>query len=88
MTSLADFANRVHKNARHFSKWARRRGIARDEVMAVGDNWNDHEMLEFAGLPVVMGNSVPELKSRGWPVTLTNDEAGLAAAIRTYAFGE
>ena len=69
-------------------EWARRRGIARDEVMAVGDNWNDHEMLEFAGLPVVMGNSVPELKLRGWPVTLTNDEAGLAAAIRTYAFGE
>jgi 5-amino-6-(5-phospho-D-ribitylamino)uracil phosphatase len=68
--------------------WARHRGISRDEVMAVGDNWNDHEMLEFAGYPVVMGNSIPELKSRGWPVTLTNDEAGLAAAIRTYAFGE
>jgi hydroxymethylpyrimidine pyrophosphatase-like HAD family hydrolase len=45
-------------------------------------------MLEFAGLPVVMGNCVPELKSRGWPVTLTNDEGGLAAAIRTYAFKE
>jgi hypothetical protein len=28
------------------------------------------------------------LKSRGWPVTLTNDEGGLAAAIRTYAFKE
>jgi Cof subfamily protein (haloacid dehalogenase superfamily) len=69
-------------------EWARSRGIAREDVMAVGDNWNDHDMLEFAGLPVVMGNCVPELKSRGWPVTLTNDEAGLAAAIRTYAFNE
>jgi len=69
-------------------EWVRSRGIAREDVMAVGDNWNDHDMLEFAGLPVVMGNCVPELKSRGWPVTLTNDEAGLAAAIRTYAFNE
>ena len=42
------------------------------------------EMLEFAGLPIVMGNSVPELKTRGWAVTLTNDENGVAEAIRTY----
>jgi len=67
--------------------WSRRRGIAREEVMAIGDNWNDREMLEFAGLPVVMGNSVAELKSVGWPVTLSNDENGVAQAIRTHAFG-
>ena len=46
--------------------------------MALGDNWNDLEMLEFAGLPIVMGNAVPELKTRGWTVTLTNDENGVA----------
>ena len=67
--------------------WARRRGIAREHIMAVGDNWNDREMLEFAGLPVVMGNSVPELKSRGWSVTLSNDADGVAHAIRKYALG-
>jgi Cof subfamily protein (haloacid dehalogenase superfamily) len=70
------------------AEWARRRGIARDDVMAIGDNWNDRDMLEFAGLAVVMGNSVKELKSLGWPVTLSNDESGVAEAIRTYAFGE
>jgi len=86
--SILDVISRNCSKGTTLEEWARRRGIARDEVMAVGDNWNDHEMLEFAGLPVVMGNSVPELKLRGWPVTLTNDEAGLAAAIRTYAFGE
>jgi 5-amino-6-(5-phospho-D-ribitylamino)uracil phosphatase len=86
--SILDVISRACSKGSTLEEWARRRGIARDEVMAVGDNWNDHEMLEFAGLPVVMGNSVPELKLRGWPVTLTNDEAGLAAAIRTYAFGE
>jgi Cof subfamily protein (haloacid dehalogenase superfamily) len=66
------------------AEWARRRGIARDEVMALGDNWNDRDMLEFAGLPIVMGNSVAELQSLGWPVTLSNDESGVAAAIRKY----
>jgi Cof subfamily protein (haloacid dehalogenase superfamily) len=67
-------------------EWTRRRGIAAEEVMAIGDNWNDREMLEFAGRPVVMGNSVAELKSLGYPVTLSNDESGVAAAIRKFAF--
>jgi hypothetical protein len=56
--------------------------------MAIGDNWNDRDMLEYAGLPVVMGNSVPELKSLGWQVTLSNDESGVAEAIRTHALTE
>jgi Cof subfamily protein (haloacid dehalogenase superfamily) len=65
--------------------WAGLRSIKPDNVMAIGDNWNDLEMLEFAGTPVVMGNSVAGLKNRGWPVTGSNDQAGLADAIRTYA---
>jgi Cof subfamily protein (haloacid dehalogenase superfamily) len=65
--------------------WAHLRNIPRENVMAVGDNWNDREMLEFAGTPVVMGNSVAELKTLGWPITGTNDQCGLADAIRTYA---
>jgi hydroxymethylpyrimidine pyrophosphatase-like HAD family hydrolase len=55
--------------------------------MAIGDNHNDLEMLHYAGLPVVMGNSVPELKSLGWRQTLTNGEGGVAAAIEAYALG-
>jgi len=70
------------------AEWARRRGIAREDVMAIGDNWNDREMLEFAGRPVVMGNSVPELKSLGWAVTLSNDENGVAEAIGRYALNQ
>jgi len=64
-----------------------RRGWSRDQVMAIGDNHNDVEMLEYAGLPVIMGNSVPELKSLGRHETLTNDEGGVAAAIATFALG-
>lgn len=61
------------------------RGLSRDEVMAMGDNYNDLEMLTFAGTPVVMGNAVSDLKARGWHVTATNDEAGVAAAIARFA---
>jgi Cof subfamily protein (haloacid dehalogenase superfamily) len=63
------------------ARWAARRGYTRTEIMAVGDNLNDLEMLEAAGLPVVMGNAVPALLERGWHITGTNDDAGVAAAI-------
>jgi hypothetical protein len=68
--------------------WAYAKGYEAAEVMAIGDNLNDLEMLEFAGCPVVMGNGLEELKSRDWPVTATNDEAGVARAIETFVFGE
>jgi Cof subfamily protein (haloacid dehalogenase superfamily) len=61
-------------------------GVTRDEVMAVGDNWNDLEMLEFAGTSVVMANAAEELKARGWHVTGHQDEAGLAQAIARFVF--
>jgi Cof subfamily protein (haloacid dehalogenase superfamily) len=64
--------------------WARERGYTRDEVMAVGDNLNDLEMLEFAGHPVVMGNAIADLQDRGWTRTGTNDEAGVAQAVETF----
>jgi Cof subfamily protein (haloacid dehalogenase superfamily) len=83
--SILDVLARGVTKGAALSEWTHRRGIAREQVMAIGDNWNDREMLEFAGVPVVMGNSVPELKSLGWPVTLSNEQSGVAEAIRTYA---
>ena len=65
-------------------EWARQRGYAREEVMAVGDNLNDVEMLEFAGTPVIMGNAIPDLRSRGWAATAGNDDAGVARAVETF----
>jgi Cof subfamily protein (haloacid dehalogenase superfamily) len=67
--------------------WSRRRGFAPANVMAMGDNLNDLQMLEFAGTPVLMGNALAELKTRGWAVTATNDEAGVARAIEQYILG-
>jgi HAD superfamily hydrolase (TIGR01484 family) len=63
-------------------RWAEHRGIPRQEVMAIGDNYNDLEMLHFAGVPVIMGNACNELKQNGWVVTLGNNHSGVAHAVR------
>jgi Cof subfamily protein (haloacid dehalogenase superfamily) len=79
--SIVDVLNRDCSKGHAVERWARHRGIAREQVMAIGDNYNDVEMLAFAGLPFIMGNASEELKSRGWQVTLSNDDNGVAAAI-------
>jgi hypothetical protein len=63
------------------ARWAAHLGIKRREVMAIGDNYNDIEMLEYAGIPYVMGNASEDVKRNGWPVTLDNEACGVAAAI-------
>jgi len=67
------------------ARWAGAEGFAREEVLAVGDNFNDIEMLEFAGTAVVMGNAADAVKARAVHVTASNDEGGLADAIRRFA---
>lgn len=82
--SLVDILQAGCSKGTALADWARERGYTRDEVMAVGDNLNDLEMLEFAGCPVVMGNGIPDLRDRGWALTATNDEAGVACAVETF----
>lgn len=79
--SMIDVLNRGCSKGHALERWARHRGFHRDEVMAVGDNHNDVEMLEFAGHPVIMGNACEELRARGWRVTLGNEACGVAAAL-------
>ncbi|MCL4524593.1 MAG: HAD-IIB family hydrolase [Acidobacteria bacterium] len=83
--AMVDVINAVCSKGAALAEWARVRGFARADVMAIGDNHNDREMLEFAGVPIVMGNSVPGLLQNGWHVTLSNDESGVAAAIEQFA---
>ena len=59
--------------------------INRDQIMALGDAANDLEMLQFVGQSVAMGNASDDIKSLSKYVTLTNDQAGVAYAIRTWA---
>lgn len=86
--SMIDVIHPACSKGAALEEWTALRGLSREEVMAIGDNHNDVEMLSFAGRPVVMGNSVAKLKSYGWHETLSNDDAGVAAAISRFAFGE
>jgi len=53
------------------------------QVVAVGDNVNDLEMIEYAGLGVAMGNAVAELKARADWTTTSHDEDGIAHLIHS-----
>jgi Cof subfamily protein (haloacid dehalogenase superfamily) len=79
--SIVDVLNRDCSKGHALERWANFRGIPRSQVMAIGDNYNDIEMLAFAGHPVIMGNASEELRARGWKVTLPNDQNGVAAAL-------
>lgn len=63
---------------------ARLLGIDLSEVMAVGDNLNDLEMLDVAGLGVAMGNAAPETRARADYVTASVDDEGVARAIERF----
>jgi len=78
---IVDILNAGCSKGHALERWANHRGFHRDEVMAIGDNYNDVEMLTFAGHPVIMGNACDELKQNGWAVTLHHDEHGVAATI-------
>lgn len=64
---------------------AERLGVSKLETMAIGDNWNDVDMLEWAGQAVMMGNAAAELrtmaKMRGWKQAPPNDEDGVAQVL-------
>jgi hypothetical protein len=68
-------------------KWAATRGIPLAGIMAIGDNFNDLEMLNLVGRPVVMGNGAPDLlilaRDRGWEIAPTNDQDGVAQVIES-----
>jgi hypothetical protein len=74
---------------RGVEKLAQIEELGPENVMVIGDNFNDLEMLEFAGTPVVMGNADPSLLERPeFYTTLSNDESGVAAAIERFILKE
>jgi len=79
--SMIDVLNAGCSKGHALQRWAAHRGYGREQVMAIGDNHNDVEMLEFAGHPVIMGNACAELRGRGWTVTRGNDACGVAGAV-------
>jgi len=82
--AIVDIVNAGCSKGAALARWASHRGITREAVMAIGDNHNDREMLEFAGVPVLMGNACEELRGFGWHLTCSHDEHGVAAAIQHF----
>lgn len=64
---------------------AARLGVDRSETMAIGDNWNDQGMLEWAGRGIVMANAAPELRAlartRGWKQAPSSEDDGVAVVL-------
>ena len=61
--------------------------ITPSEILAIGDNYNDLDMLQFAGTGVIMENADEALKQHGFHVTASNDADGVAAALERFVLG-
>ena len=59
-------------------------GISTDEVITIGDNVNDEQMLKNAGIGVAMGNSAPYIQEMAKEVTLDNNSGGVANVIEKH----
>lgn len=77
MNGKANKAAALQVIARHYN-------IDRAEVLAIGDSYNDLEMIEWAGIGVAMGNARKPVKDIADFVTLTNEEEGVAEALYKY----
>jgi len=78
---ILDILNRDCSKGHALRRWAEFRGFVPAEVVAIGDNHNDLEMLNFAGLPFIMGNACEQLKQNGWELAPSNDDCGVAAVV-------
>ena len=83
--SILDLLPRGVSKGWALERLAARLKIDRKEALAIGDNWNDVTMLEWAGQSVVMGNAARELRTlartRGWKQAPPNDEDGVAVVL-------
>ena len=83
--SILDLLPKGVSKSSALARLAERLGIAQEETMAIGDNWNDETMLDWAGTGVLMGNATDELRTlaveRGWEIGPTNDEDGVAVML-------
>ena len=63
-------------------------GIPLEQTIAIGDAWNDREMIEAAGLGVAMANGVPALREIADYVTLGNNEDGVAHVLEKFVLNQ
>ncbi|MFD0674268.1 Cof-type HAD-IIB family hydrolase [Cohnella sp. GCM10027633] len=63
------------------------RGVPREQVLAIGNYYNDLGMIAFAGLGVAMDNSPEEVKAAADETTASNNEDGVALALEKHVLG-
>jgi Cof subfamily protein (haloacid dehalogenase superfamily) len=78
---ILDVLNQGCSKGHALRRWAEFRGITPQAIVAIGDNYNDAEMLNFAGRAFIMENACEELKQNGWSVAPSNDCGGVAGVI-------
>ena len=59
-------------------------GLTREEMVAMGDGYNDRSMIEFAGMGIAMANAQDPVKQVAGYVTLSNDQDGVAVAVKQF----
>ncbi|MFZ5965728.1 MAG: Cof-type HAD-IIB family hydrolase [Bacillota bacterium] len=78
--------NRGVKKGTAVKNLAESLGIKPEEIVCIGDNENDISMLEYAGMGIAMGNAEDKVKQKANYVTDTNDESGVAKALKKFFF--
>ena len=61
-------------------------GLTKEEMMAIGDGYNDLSMLKLAGVGVAMANAVLEVRAEADFITKSNEEDGVAFAIEKFCY--
>ena len=79
-----EFMNKTASKGNAITHLAEKMGLSKDQTMAIGDAENDRAMLEAVGNPVVMENGTPELKEIAKYITKSNEESGVAYALREW----
>lgn len=83
-----EFMHPMATKGRALQAVARYFDINPEEIIAVGDSYNDLDMLDFAGLGVAVGNAREDIRKRADFVTLSNNQGGVARVIRKFILNE
>ena len=81
---LFEFVAKEATKANGLMKLGKKLGVKQEEIVAIGDGYNDISMLKYAGYSIAMGNAHDEVKAVSDHVTLSNDEDGVAVWMEGY----
>lgn len=83
-----EFTNKKATKGLALEHLASLKSISSNDILAIGDSYNDLSMIKYAGTGVVMSNAPSEVKKYADFITLSNDEDGVSKAIRKFVFKE